>query len=110
MTNLPNTSRKLSELQDRCYDIHLNVGDLEQLKIDDTYVLLELRPESNRYGVFYSAKGRQWDLWSDPDGLENPAKPKRDISFAMQDPIAAAFELLGQEWRPDFLYNEEEDG
>jgi hypothetical protein len=104
-----NAGRSVGELHDQCFDIRLSDADLERFKIDDTYVLLELRPDANRYGVFYSAKGQQWDVWSDPEGIESPTKPRRDVSFAMQDPLAAACELLGQEWRPDFLYDPSEN-
>jgi hypothetical protein len=109
MTDAPNMTRKAGKFQDQCFEIQLDDSDLERFKIDNTDVLLELRPHNNRYGVFYTARGQQWDVWSDPDGVESPDKPRRNVDYAMQDPVAAAVELLGQEWRPDYLYDPEEN-
>ncbi len=98
--------RKVGELQDDCFEIELTKDDLETLKLDESYVLLELRHYRNEYGVYYTAKGRQWDLRSDP---EEAVEHDKGVSFAMRDPIGAAVELLSRKWRPDFDYDPDEE-
>lgn len=98
--------RTVGELNDNCFDIQLAQADLAQLKLDNGYVLLELRPERNDYGAFYTAKGRQWDLWSDPE--ESPDQAA-GTSFAEREPVKAAVELLSRTWRPDFDYDPDEE-
>jgi len=87
-----------------CLEIELSKKDCREFQLDTTSVLLEFRPASGLYGIFYTAKGMQWDLWSDLMEEET----ERDISFARNDPVKAACGLLGRQWRPDFLYEPEE--
>jgi len=88
-----------------CIELQLAESDCRAFRLDNASVLLELRPTTGLYGIFYSAKGMQWDLWSDLVEDENG----RDISYALRDPMKAACELLGHHWRPDFEYESEEE-
>jgi hypothetical protein len=47
----------------------------------------------------------QWDIWS--DSAEDDAA--QAISYAHNDPVKAACELLSHRWRPDLEYEAEED-
>jgi hypothetical protein len=98
--------RTVGELKDNCFEIKLADGDVGLLKLDHGSILLELRPDRNEYGVFYVAKGREWDLWSDP---EESADQAAGASFAKRDPATAAVELLSRRWRPDFDYDPNEE-
>ena len=102
MNEMMSTTRSAGPFQDNCYEIRLTGEDLERFGLDTDEVLLELRPKRGEYGVFYNAKGRQWDVWYDP---EDEDAPRRAIAFALEDPITAACELLAREWRPDFAYD-----
>lgn len=88
-----------------CFEIELAESDCQALRLDNASVLLELRPTSGLYGVFYTAKGLQWDVWSDHAEGEDG----RDIAFALNDPVQAACDLLGHHWRPDFEYDPDEE-
>lgn len=93
------------EFVDNCCEIELTEVERESLGLDSTSVLLELRPETGLYGVFYSAKGMQWDVWSDTAEDHEAQK----ISYAMRDPTVAVRTLLGRRWRPDFNYDPDEE-
>ena len=99
--------RDAGEFLENCCEIRLAKSDLGTFGLDNTHVLLEVRPRSDEYGIFYTAKGNQWDLWYRPD--EAPGQGS-GVAFAMGDPIRAACELLARKWRPDFDYDPEEDG
>lgn len=107
MENSAGAHRKVGQFEDSCFEIQLADDDLRLLKLDSHYVLLELRPQRNEYGAFYSAKGRQWDVWSDP--TEEGIGRDRGVPFAMRDPVKAAVELLERQWRPDFDYDPTEN-
>ncbi len=98
-------ARKLTKLDEECYEIELADGDCEAFRIDSASVLLELRRGSGLYGIFYTAKGLQWDIWSDTAEEEG----RQDITYALRDPVRAACELLNHNWRPDFEYDPEEN-
>ena len=88
-----------------CIEIQLAENDCQAFGLDTASVLLELRPTSGLYGIFYTAKGMQWDLWSDLVADESG----RDVSYAQRDPVGAACELLSHHWRPDFEYDPDEE-
>jgi hypothetical protein len=106
MQDAATPGRMVGELKDNCFDIQLAKGDLALFRLDNGYILLELRPDRNDYGAFYTAKGRQWDLWSDP---EESADQAVGVSFAVREPVKAAVELLSRRWRPDFDYDPDEE-
>jgi hypothetical protein len=97
-------AHKVGKFEGNCCEIELSEADRATFGLDRASVLLEVRPHGDLYGVFYDAKGLQWDVWSD-HGEEH-----RGIAYAMEDPLRAASELLRQRWRPDFEYDPEEDG
>jgi hypothetical protein len=97
-------ARKVGPFEDNCCEIQLSENDRASFELDESRILLELRPHSGLYGVFYSAKGRQWDVWSDLNATE-----VRGIQHAVRDPAGAACELLSHEWRPDFEYDPDAD-
>jgi hypothetical protein len=97
--------RNLTRIDANCYEVELAEGECKALGLDSASVLLELRPHSSLYGVFYTAKGMQWDVWSDSAEDES----QQDISFAIGDPARAAYVLLSNRWRPDFQYDSEEN-
>jgi hypothetical protein len=86
-------------------EVDLSEADRETFGLDTTTVLVELRPYSGLYGVFYKSKGMQWDIWSDTSEVEEP----RNIAYAMTDPVRAASALLRHGWRPDIEYEPEEE-
>jgi len=88
-----------------CIELQLAESACQAFRLDNGSVLLELRPTSGLYGIFYTAKGLQWDLWSDLVEDEN----SRDIAYALRDPMRAACELLSHHWRPDFEYEPDEE-
>jgi hypothetical protein len=88
-----------------CIDIELADNDCRAFRLDNPSVMLETRPHSSLYGVFYTAKGLQWDIWSDLLDDEN----SREISYALRNPLGAACELLSHHWRPDFEYDPDEE-
>jgi len=90
---------------ENCIELQLAESACETFRLDNASVLLELRPASGLYGIFYTAKGLQWDLWSDLVDDDN----SRDISYARRDPMKAACELLSHHWRPDFEYEPDEE-
>ena len=106
MDNAAMSGRTAGDFKDNCFEIQLAEGDLALLKLDKSYILLELRPDRNDYGAFYTAKGREWDLWSDP---EESADQAAGASFAAREPVKAAVELLSRRWRPDFDYDPDEE-
>ena len=97
--------RKLMTSDQNCYEIQLTNKDCETFQIDNTSVLLEVRNDAGLYGVFYTAKGMQWDVWSDAAEEEE----RQDVAYAICDPVRAACELLGHQIRPDFKYDPEEN-
>ena len=101
MTN----AHKVGKFEGNCCEIELIEADRMTLGLDEGSILLELRPYSDLYGVFYKAKGLQWDVWSDMSDEEE----RRGIAYAMNDPVRAASELLRHRWRPDFEYTPDED-
>jgi 2-hydroxy-3-keto-5-methylthiopentenyl-1-phosphate phosphatase len=90
---------------DECYELELDEGERSSFGLDSASVLLELRSESELYGVFYTAKGLQWDIWSDIAASQRA----QDLSFARDNPMQAVRELLGYCWRPDFEYSPDEE-
>ncbi len=98
--------RVIGRFEDGCLDIRLSTDDVERFMLDNPEILLELRPGRDEYGIFYTAKGRQWDVWADP---EEPDEQKRGTAYAMREPIQAACELLAADCRPDFRYDPSED-
>ena len=98
--------RTIGKFEDGCLDIRLSQDDVERFKLDNPDILLEMRPASDKYGIFYTAKGRQWDVWADP---EEPDEHKRGTAYAMREPIQAACELLAADCRPDLRYDPDED-
>lgn len=99
------TNSRVSEFADNCCDIELETEDLALLKIDNCNVLLELDPPRDSYGVFYSAKGRQWDIWCHPGDVDNLG----GVTFAAREPLKAARQLLMRNWRADFEFDPSED-
>lgn len=95
---------KVGNFEGNCCEIELEEAQRAVFGLDHGSVLLELRPESDLYGVFYTAKGLQWDVWSDHADGE-----PRGVAYAVADPVRAASELLAHRWRPDFEYDPEED-
>jgi hypothetical protein len=97
--------RRITEHDQNCYSIELAKADRETFQIDNSTVLLELRPETGLYGAFYTAKGLQWDVWSD----EAQEDERQYIAYAVRDPVQAACELLNYHLRRDFQYDPEEN-
>ena len=100
-----NDERKLMTSDQSCYEIELTNKDCETFQLDNTSVLLEVRSDAGLYGVFYTAKGMQWDVWSDAAEEEE----RQDVAYAICDPVRAACELLAHRVRPDFKYDPEEN-
>lgn len=90
---------------DDCCELRLSESDVMQFSLDRAEILIELRPGQDAFGVFYAARGREWDIWSHP-GDEDRAGGAAE---AMQDPVAAARRLLGRRWRADFDFDPSED-
>jgi hypothetical protein len=88
-----------------CFEIEFTNHVQQSLQLDSPSVLLEIRAATDLWGVFYSAKGLQWDLWSDccEDAHQS------DIDFAVQRPLEAGYQLLSNSRRPDFDYVPEEN-
>ena len=95
----------VGEFTDNCFEIQLAKKDLEILKLDNVSVLLEVRQKQNEYGVFYTAKGHQWDIWCRPDDADSQG----GAVFAMQQPVQAARDLLSRSWRADFGFDPNEE-
>lgn len=102
MTNA--NAHKVGKFEANCCEIELNEAAQATFGLDRPSVLVELRPYSGLYGVFYHAKGLQWDLWSDLCEEEE----HRSIAYAMEDPVRASSGLLSRRWRPDFEYDPNE--
>ena len=99
------TSAELSSSDENCYEIQLAKTDCEAFHLDNASILLEVRASSDLYGVFYTAKGLQWDVWSDAAQEGN----RQGIAYAKRNPVQAACELLSYHLRPDFKYDPEEN-
>jgi len=84
-----------------CCEIQLASQDLDIFKLDHVNVLLEVRPTQDEYGVFYTAKGHQWDIWCRTDD----ADCRSGAAFAMQEPVQAVCGLLARNWRADFGFD-----
>lgn len=97
--------RQSHEFVDNCCEIKLSREDVKNLALDRPCVLLELRPSQDSYGVFYAAKGREWDIWCHPGDWDNPG----GVTFARERPIDAARELLKRSWRADFGFDPNEE-
>ena len=95
----------IGDFIDNCCEIKLASQDLEVFKLDDVSVLLEVRPKQDEFGVFYTAKGRQWDIWCRADDADR----RGGTAFAMQDPVQAVRDLLGRGWRADFGFDPNEE-
>lgn len=93
------------EFIDNCCEFELSDNDVKDLVLDRPNILLELRPSQNTYGVFYSARGREWDIWCHPGDWDNPG----GVAFARKKPLDAARELLKRSWRADFGFDPEEE-
>ena len=98
-------SYTIGEFIDNCCEIKLASQDLEFFQLDNTDVLLEIRPKQDEYGVFYTAKGRQWDIWCRADEADRQG----GVAFATQDPVQAVRGLLARNWRADFGFDPAED-
>jgi len=88
-----------------CFEIEFTNKVQESLQLDSPSVLLEIRAGTDLWGVFYSAKGLQWDLWS--DCFEDDQQS--GIDFAVRQPLAAGYQLLSNCPRPDFKYVPEDE-
>ena len=86
---------------DNCCEIQLASQDLDIFKLDHVNVLLEVRPKQGEYGVFYTAKGQQWDIWCRNDDADCHG----GAELAMQEPVQAVRGLLGRSWRADFGFD-----
>ena len=84
-----------------CCEIQLASQDLDIFKLDHVNVLLEVRPKQGEYGVYYTAKGHQWDIWCRNDDADCHG----GAAFAMQEPVQAVRGLLGRNWRADFGFD-----
>jgi hypothetical protein len=98
-------SYSVGEFTDNCCEIQLAKQDLDIFQLDNVNVLLEVRPKQDEYGVFYTAKGRQWDIWCRAD----EADTRGGAAFAMRDPVQAVRGLLARNWRADFGFDPDED-
>ena len=95
----------IGEFNDNCCDIQLSKEDMDVFKLDIVEVLLEVRPKGDEYGVFYTAKGRQWDIWCRADDIDYQG----GAAFAMRDPVQAVRALLARKWRADFGFDPDEE-
>jgi hypothetical protein len=95
----------VGKLVDNCCEIRLSAQDVQIFQLDNPNILLEVRPNQDEYGVYYTAKGRQWDIWCRADDGEGQGR----IAFAVREPILAVRGLLGRRWRADFGFNPDED-
>jgi hypothetical protein len=86
---------------DNCCEFELPADDVRDLMLDKPQILLELRPTQDAYGVFYAAKGREWDIWCRPGDWDNPG----GVAFACKEPVDAARQLLKRNWRADFGFD-----
>lgn len=102
---LAEDGRQPHEFVDECCELELPGQDFESLELDRPSILVELRPGQDAYGVFYAAKGREWDIWCHPDDADNPG----GVAFARGDPVDAARRLLKRSWRADFGFDPDED-
>ena len=91
--------------EDECYELELDERERQAFRLDSASVLLELRSGSDLYGVFYTANGMHWDIWSDIAASQQ----MQGLSFARDNPLQAARELLAHSWRPDFEYDPDEE-
>ena len=98
-------SYDVGEFSDNCCEIQLVKEDLKIFQLDNVNVLLEVRPKQNEYGVFYTAKGRQWDIWCRADESDSQG----GAAFALRDPVKAVRGLLARSWRADFGFDPAED-
>ena len=96
----------IGEFIDNCCEIKLASQDVEIFQLDNADVLLEVRHRLDEYGVFYSAKGNQWDLWSRADDADR----RGGAAFATQEPVQAVRALLARKWRADFGFDPDEEG
>jgi hypothetical protein len=94
-----------TQIDRTCIEIEFTNHVQQSLQLDSPSVLLEIRAGTDIWGVFYSAKGLQWDLWSDSfeDALQS------GINFAVERPLEAGYQLLSNCPRPDFNYVPEEE-
>jgi len=88
-----------------CFEIEFTNEVQQRLQLDSQSVLLEIRAATDLWGVFYSAKGLQWDLWSDRFDDAHQI----GIDFAVQRPLEAGYQLLRICPRPDFDYVPEDE-
>jgi hypothetical protein len=88
---------------DNCCEIRLTAQDVQIFHLDNPDILLEVRPNQDEYGAYYTAKGRQWDIWCRAEECQG------NTAFAMRDPIQAVRDLLARKWRADFDFNPDED-
>jgi NADH:ubiquinone oxidoreductase subunit B-like Fe-S oxidoreductase len=95
----------IGEFVDNCCDLQLAKGDMEVFKLDTVDVLLEVHPKLDGYGVFYTAKGRQWDIWCHAGDVDYQG----GAAFAMRNPLQAVRGLLARKWRADFGFNPDEE-
>ncbi|WGR90762.1 hypothetical protein MTX26_35660 (plasmid) [Bradyrhizobium sp. ISRA443] len=102
---VPEDDPQLHAFIDDCCELKLQADEVERLHLDRPDILLELRSAQDAYGVFYAAKGREWDIWCHPDDWDNPG----GVAFARRHPIDAARQLLKRSWRADFGFSADED-
>lgn len=95
----------IGEFTDNSCEIKLTRKDQEVFQLDNPDVLLEIRPKYDEYGAFYSAKGRQWDIWYRSDDADGQS----GVEFAMRYPVQAVRGLLARPWRADFGFDPNEE-
>jgi hypothetical protein len=95
----------VGKFTDNCCEIQLAAQDVRMFQLDNPNILLEVRPKQDEYGVFYTAKGRQWDIWCRADDGEGQG----GMAFAMRDPVQAVRSLLARRWRADFGFDPDGD-
>lgn len=96
---------KAVRLDERCFQLEFTNSVQHSLQLDNPVVVLETRAVTDLWGVFYSAKGLEWDVWSD----SAQEAQLRDVEFAFQRPLEAGYRLLSNCPRPDFNYVPEDE-
>ncbi len=93
------------QLDKACFALEFTESVQKRLGLDRPDVLLEIRAGMELWGVFYAAKGLEWDVWC--DGLEE--EELRAIDYAARAPLEAGYQLLSKCRRQDFKYVPEDE-